>query len=67
MKDAHDWAMILNKRIINSQKYFEKYIEIIGEFEKESKEKILKLLLDVKNDNPKRFGDKIDMLIERTV
>ena len=31
------------------------------------KEKILKLLVDVKNDNPKRFGDKINMLIERTV
>ena len=66
MKDAHDWAMTLNKRIINSQKYFEKYIEIIGELEKDYKKKILKLLVDVKNDNPKRFGDKIDMLIERT-
>ena len=66
MKDAHDWAMTLNKRIINSQKYFEKYIEIIGELEKDYKEKILKLLVDVKNDNPKRFGNKIDMLIERT-
>ena len=67
MKEAHDWAMTLNKRIINSQKYFEKYIEIIGDLEKEYKEKILKLLVDVKNDNPKRFGDKINMLIERTV
>lgn len=66
MKEAHDWAMTLNKRIINSQKYFEKYIEIIGDLEKEYKEKILKLLVDVKNDNPKRFGDKINMLIERT-
>ena len=34
--------------------------------EKDYKEKILKLLVDVKNDNPKRFGNKIDMLIERT-
>ena len=34
--------------------------------EKWYKEKILKLLVDVKNDNPKRFGNKIDMLIERT-
>ena len=67
MKEAHDWAMTLNKRIINSQKYFEKYIEIIGDLENEYKEKILKLLVDVKNDNPKRFGDKIDMLIERVV
>lgn len=67
MRDAHDWAMTLNKRIINSQKYFEMYIEIIGELEKEYKEKILKLLVDVKNDNPKRFGDKIDIMIERTL
>lgn len=67
MKDAHDWAMTLNKRIINSQKYFEKYIEIISELEKEYKKKILKLLADVKNDNPKRFGEKIDTLIERVV
>lgn len=67
MEEAHDWAMTLNKRIINSQKYFEKYIEIISELEDEYKEKILKLLVDVKNDNPKRFGDKIDMLMERTI
>ena len=40
---------------------------VIIENEKEYKEKILKLLVDVKNDNPKRFGDKINMLIERTV
>ena len=65
MKDAHEWAMTLNKRIINSQKYFEMYIVVIDELEKEYKEKILKLLVDVKNDNPKRFGKKIDMLIER--
>ena len=67
MRDAHDWAMTLNKRIINSQKYFEKYIEIIVELEKEYKEKILKLLLDVKNDNHKRFAEKIDMLIEQAL
>ena len=60
MKDAHNWAMTLNKRIINSSKYFEEYIEIINALEKEYKEKILKLLVDVKNDNPKRFGEKID-------
>lgn len=67
MKDAHDWAMTLNKRIINSPEYFGKYIEIINKLEKEYKEKILELLVDVKNDNPKRFGEKIDTLIERVV
>ena len=57
------WNLKFHSR---SQKYFEKYIEIIGELEKDYKEKILKLLVDVKNDSPKRFGNKIDMLIERT-
>lgn len=67
MKCAHDWAMTLNKRIINSPKYFEKYIEIINELEGKYKGKILELLVDVKNDNPKRFGEKIDTLFERVI
>ena len=45
----------------------DKLEEIMSVELKEYKEKILKLLVDVKNDNPKRFGDKINMLIERTV
>lgn len=65
MKDAHDWAMTLNKRIINSQRFFEMYIDVISELEEESKKKILLLLDDVKNDNPKRFAKKIDILYER--
>lgn len=65
MVEAPEWAMTLNKRIINSQKYFEKYIDVIDKLEKEYKEKILRLLLDVKNDNPKRFAEKIDLIYER--
>ncbi len=65
MVGAHDWALTLNKRIINSQKYFEKYISVIDKMEKASKDKILKLLIDVKNDNPKRFGEKVDLMFER--
>lgn len=65
MKDAHDWAMTLNKRIINSQRFFEMYIDVISELEEESKKKILLLLDDVKNDNPKRLAKKIDILYER--
>lgn len=52
MKEAHDWAMALNKRIINSQKYFEKYIEVIHGLNREDKEKILNLLADVKKIIP---------------
>lgn len=67
MKYAHDWAMTLNKRILNSSQYFEKYIEVIGELKKEYKENILRLLIDIKNDSPTKFGKKIDTLIKRVV
>ena len=66
MVGAHEWAMTLNKRIINNQLYFEKYIDVIDKLEKPYKEKILKLLLDVKNDNPKRFTEKVDLIYKRT-
>ena len=62
MNDAHDWAMTLNKRIINSQEYLEMYIDVINSLDVNSKRKILGLLEDVKNDNPKRFAEKVDYL-----
>lgn len=67
MVDAHGWAMTLNKRILNSPKYYERYIDVINKVEQTDKEKILKLLLDVKNDNPKRFAGKVDLIYERVM
>ncbi len=67
MVEAHEWAMTLNKRIINSQRYFKKYIDVIDKLEKADKEKILKLLLDVKNDNPNRFASKVDLIYEKVM
>ncbi|MCM1101007.1 MAG: hypothetical protein NC398_06450 [Acetatifactor muris] len=64
-EDAHDWAMTLNKRILNSSKHFEKYMEVIAGLGEEDKEKILNLLSDVKQDNPDRFGEKVDLLYEK--
>lgn len=65
MTDAHDWAMTLNKRILNSQKYFNKYLEVINDMEEPSKSKIIELLIDVKNDNPYRFSEKVDHILEK--
>lgn len=67
MVDAHIWAMTLNTRILNSQIYFERYIDVIDKLEKPYKEKIIKLLLDVKNDNPKRFAEKVDLICKRII
>lgn len=63
MTEAHEWAMTLNKRILNSKKYFNNYISIIKELEKNDREKILSLLIDVKNDNPQRFEEKVNLIL----
>ena len=66
MNEAHEWAMTLNKRIINSQKYFDKYITVINNLDSHSKDKILNLLKEVKNDNPQKFSEKIDLILNCT-
>lgn len=65
MTEAHEWAMTLNKRIINSDKYYMMYIDVINRLDIELKRKILGLLVDVKNDNPKRFSKKIDFILKK--
>ena len=65
MTEAHDWAMILNKRILNSQNYFQPYAEIIVDLESNYQTSIIELLMDVKNDNPKMFGEKVDYILEK--
>ena len=65
MTDAHEWAMTLNKRILNSQTFFEMYTDIIKSLNSDSKKKILALLDDIKEDNPQRFSEKIEVLKSR--
>lgn len=65
MRQAHDWAMTLNKRIINSEAWFEKYIGVIKTLEKAQQNEIKNLLTDIKNSNPARFAAKIDLMLER--
>ncbi|AOZ96925.1 Imm30 family immunity protein [Butyrivibrio hungatei] len=63
MLESHDWAMTLNKRIINSDVYFQMYMDVIRELDINSKNKIVALMKDIKNDNPQKFSDKVDYLI----
>ncbi len=62
MSEARGWAKILNIRIINSQEYAKMYVDVIKSLNSDAKGKILDLLEDIKNDNPKRFADKIDYM-----
>lgn len=67
MTDAHEWAMILNKRILNHPEYFSKYTEIIAAMEEPDQTKIINLLMDVKEDHPDRFGEKVDHILEKAL
>ena len=67
MIEAHNWAMILNKRIINSSKYLDNYIDNIKKLNSYSKKKVWDLLIDIKNDNPRKFGEKVDLILKKTI
>lgn len=62
MNEAPEWAMLLNIRILNSQQDFNEYITIIRNLDVHSKDKILSLLKAIKNDNPQKFGEKVDLI-----
>lgn len=62
MTEANEWALTLNERILNSEKYFNMYVDVIKSLESGYKEKILEFLIDVKNDCPERFGEKVDLI-----
>ena len=59
MVDGYNWSMTLNKRILNSNNYFHKYVEVLTNIESSYKTKILKLLIDIKNDNNIKFGKRL--------
>ena len=64
MAEAHEWAMTLNRRIINSPRYFSMYINVIRNLDEDQKSKIISLLTDIKNDDPEMFGEKVDLILK---
>lgn len=65
MKDAYNWSIILNMRILNNESSFETYLKIISDMENDYKTKILELLINIKNEDEVRFGKKVDYIIEK--
>ena len=65
MIEGKDWALTLNKRILNSKKYYPEYIEVIKSLNEKEKAQIIDLLIAVKNDNISRSGEKVDYLLQR--
>lgn len=65
MKDGYSWAMILNIRILNNEKTFKMYAEVISNMKDNYKIKILELLINIKNEYQIEFGEKINYIIEK--
>ncbi len=64
---AREWAKTLNRRILNSDGDFNVYAEIICGMNGSEREKILRLLSEIKQDNEKRFGAKVDKIAEKAI
>lgn len=60
MVEGYNWAIILNRRILNNRQSHYKYINIINTLKQFDKTKILELLFDVKKNTPEKFSEKID-------
>lgn len=65
LSNAKDWAIILNKRILNSEQYRNAYIKVINNMGEEYKSMISNLMNEIKFNNPKKFEDSVNNLISK--
>ncbi|MGG3928315.1 Imm30 family immunity protein [Metabacillus fastidiosus] len=55
IENAKEWAMILNRRILNDDLYRAEYAKIITHMNDDIKLTVINLLNEIISDNPKRF------------
>lgn len=55
IENGKEWAMVLNKRILNSDLYRIEYTKTLKEMNHEIKSVVINLLGEIISDNPKRF------------
>jgi hypothetical protein len=58
-KNAKQWLIILNKRILNSDKYRNAYSQIIKKKYEKDKNLIFSLMKEIMNDNPDKFRNSV--------
>lgn len=63
MDYAYDWAMILTRRILNSENDRKVYRMVLSQLDDVYKEIIFALLDDIKNGNPEKFKEKIEEVV----
>ncbi|MEJ8553228.1 Imm30 family immunity protein [Tepidibacter sp. Z1-5] len=65
LETAKEWAIILNKRILNSETYRSEYSKIRVNTDYKIKMVVVDLLNDIKLDNPKRFENIVNRLLSK--
>lgn len=58
-----NWNQILHKRTLNHKTIFMIYKNLIKELNDETKNVILKVLIEIKYDNSKKFSEKVEEII----
>lgn len=64
IENAKEWAMILNKRVLNHQLYRKEYMKILSSMDEPIKLTVVNLLTEIATDNPKRFKDPANVIIQ---
>ncbi|MGN7356900.1 Imm30 family immunity protein [Paenibacillus sp. SAF-054] len=59
IESAREWLEIINYRILNHQEYRELYGQVLKETETTTKEIIIKLLEDIKKEDPIKFEKSV--------
>lgn len=62
--NAKEWAMILNKRILNHELYRKEYMKILSNMDEPIKLTVVNLLMEIAADDPKRFKDPANKIIQ---
>ena len=60
IEKSREWIKILHFRILNHNNYRKTFIEALKEADVISKEVVLNLLEDIKDESPNNFKDKVD-------
>jgi hypothetical protein len=64
IKNAKEWAMILNKRILNHELYRKEYMKILSSMDEPIKLTVVNLLTEIAADNPERFQFSANEIIK---
>ena len=65
MKDGREWALTLNRRILNSPQDLEMYADVIKSLTEAQRQRLFVLFEDIKNDNPDRFMEKVEYIYKK--